>query len=266
MKLWFVLTTTCWVKLLLLKLCINWLNRMGNPGGLDWRWLRTYITSACNNHMHCMRLLIGCAYGICVTWNKKNFSKNQEYYDRKKKTKLIQKWSFQIIGRRSFWRRRDEFKKACMRNRWSDVSSSGFVKTVSKHRVKLWIFVQLPTSPFQKPIDQNTRKSLNCKAKKNKDRKKRVRWKMRGNLHIATILVVLLIHAALHNTPVDGGEFIGDYSKLSGIIIPGFASTQLRAWSFLDCPYSPLNFNPLDLVWLDTTKVSINNHALFSFS
>eukprot|EP00258_Populus_trichocarpa_P025461 XP_024441480.1 phospholipid--sterol O-acyltransferase isoform X3 [Populus trichocarpa] len=78
---------------------------------------------------------------------------------------------------------------------------------------------------------------------------------MRGNLHIATILVVLLIHAALHNTPVDGGEFIGDYSKLSGIIIPGFASTQLRAWSFLDCPYSPLNFNPLDLVWLDTTKL-----------
>jgi len=46
-----------------------------------------------------------------------------------------------------------------------------------------------------------------------------------------------------------------DYSKLSGIIIPGFASTQLRAWSILDCPYSPLDFNPLDLVWLDTTKV-----------
>nr|GEU48158.1 phospholipid--sterol O-acyltransferase [Tanacetum cinerariifolium] len=46
----------------------------------------------------------------------------------------------------------------------------------------------------------------------------------------------------------------GDNSKLSGIIIPGFASTQLRAWSILDCPYSPLDFNPLDLVWLDTTK------------
>ncbi|XP_019456706.1 PREDICTED: phospholipid--sterol O-acyltransferase isoform X2 [Lupinus angustifolius] len=46
-----------------------------------------------------------------------------------------------------------------------------------------------------------------------------------------------------------------DYSKLSGIIIPGFASTQLRAWSILDCPYSPLDFNPLDLVWLDTTKL-----------
>ncbi|KAE8650822.1 phospholipid--sterol O-acyltransferase [Cucumis sativus] len=53
----------------------------------------------------------------------------------------------------------------------------------------------------------------------------------------------------------DGGDFGGDYSKLSGIIIPGFASTQLRAWSILDCPYSPLDFNPLDLVWLDTTKL-----------
>lgn len=52
-------------------------------------------------------------------------------------------------------------------------------------------------------------------------------------------------------------EFAGDYSKLSGIIIPGFASTQLRAWSILDCPYSPLDFNPLDLVWLDTTKVNL---------
>ena len=51
------------------------------------------------------------------------------------------------------------------------------------------------------------------------------------------------------------GDFKGDYSKLSGIIIPGFASTQLRAWSILDCPYSPLDFNPLDLVWLDSTKV-----------
>ncbi|XP_010048197.2 phospholipid--sterol O-acyltransferase isoform X1 [Eucalyptus grandis] len=43
--------------------------------------------------------------------------------------------------------------------------------------------------------------------------------------------------------------------RLSGIIIPGFASAQLRAWSILDCPYSPLDFNPLDLVWLDTTKL-----------
>jgi hypothetical protein len=59
-----------------------------------------------------------------------------------------------------------------------------------------------------------------------------------------------------------------DYSKLSGIIIPGFASTQLRAWSILDCPYSPLDFNPLDLVWLDTTKVRRRNNfrRRFAFS
>ena len=86
---------------------------------------------------------------------------------------------------------------------------------------------------------------------------------MRANLHIATILMVLLAHRALHNTSVDGEEFSGDYSKLTGIIIPGFASTQLRAWSFLDCPYSPLDFNPLDLVWLDTTKVSIYENTPF---
>ncbi|XP_024019167.1 phospholipid--sterol O-acyltransferase [Morus notabilis] len=59
----------------------------------------------------------------------------------------------------------------------------------------------------------------------------------------------------LSPTSPAGAEFDGDYSKLSGIIIPGFASTQLRAWSILDCPYSPLDFNPLDLVWLDTTKL-----------
>ncbi|EYU17938.1 hypothetical protein MIMGU_mgv1a002679mg [Erythranthe guttata] len=56
----------------------------------------------------------------------------------------------------------------------------------------------------------------------------------------------------------DGGDFIGNYGKLSGIIIPGFASTQLRAWSILDCPFSPLDFNPLDLVWLDSTKFLIS--------
>ncbi|CAL9779415.1 unnamed protein product [Musa acuminata subsp. burmannicoides] len=51
-----------------------------------------------------------------------------------------------------------------------------------------------------------------------------------------------------------GGERLSN-KKLSGIIIPGYASTQLRAWSVLDCPYSPLDFNPLDLVWLDSTRV-----------
>ncbi|XP_021281130.1 phospholipid--sterol O-acyltransferase isoform X1 [Herrania umbratica] len=72
----------------------------------------------------------------------------------------------------------------------------------------------------------------------------------RRRLAIALAAVLLLGTFELSE-----GEFSGDYSKLSGIIIPGFASTQLRAWSILDCPYSPLDFNPLDLVWLDTTKL-----------
>nr|CAN69584.1 hypothetical protein VITISV_006259 [Vitis vinifera] len=65
---------------------------------------------------------------------------------------------------------------------------------------------------------------------------------------ISLLLFLLLIHGALHPSSVTAGDFTGDYSKLSGIIIPGFASTQLRAWSILDCPYSPLDFNPLDLL------------------
>ncbi|CAN4093204.1 unnamed protein product [Withania somnifera] len=73
---------------------------------------------------------------------------------------------------------------------------------------------------------------------------------MRGQ-HVGFIVSFILL-ATCGNV---SGEFAGDYSKLSGIIIPGFASTQLRAWSILDCPYSPLDFNPLDLVWLDTTKL-----------
>ncbi|KAJ0053490.1 hypothetical protein Pint_01686 [Pistacia integerrima] len=71
-----------------------------------------------------------------------------------------------------------------------------------------------------------------------------------------SFVVILILLLTLHKTSANGGgEFSGDYSKLSGIIIPGFASTQLRAWSILDCPYSPLDFNPLDLVWLDSTKL-----------
>lgn len=70
-------------------------------------------------------------------------------------------------------------------------------------------------------------------------------------------LFLFLFSFLLLTSPTAGAaaKFDGDYSKLSGIIIPGFASTQLRSWSILDCPYSPLDFNPLDLVWLDTTKV-----------
>ncbi|XP_062220699.1 phospholipid--sterol O-acyltransferase isoform X3 [Phragmites australis] len=82
---------------------------------------------------------------------------------------------------------------------------------------------------------------------------RRRRW--RGDLALAAAIAALatVAMAAVGVAVGDGGaEF--DYRKLSGIIIPGFASTQLRAWSVLDCPYSPFDFNPLDSVWLDTTK------------
>ncbi|XP_074279029.1 phospholipid--sterol O-acyltransferase isoform X1 [Silene latifolia] len=75
------------------------------------------------------------------------------------------------------------------------------------------------------------------------------------SIMIPLVLSIILLLIVGVNQVDGGGEFKGDYSKLSGIIIPGFASTQLRAWSILDCPYSPLDFNPLDLVWLDTTKL-----------
>lgn len=87
-------------------------------------------------------------------------------------------------------------------------------------------------------------------------------------LHFLTALLLLGANDVV--VFVAGEDFTGDYSKLSGIIIPGFASTQLRAWSFLDCPFSPLDFNPLDLVWLDTTKVlclnPISHFVSFSFN
>ncbi|CAL4967604.1 unnamed protein product [Urochloa decumbens] len=79
------------------------------------------------------------------------------------------------------------------------------------------------------------------------------RRRRRGDLAVAVALATVLL-AAVGVAGGDGGaEF--DYRKLSGIIIPGFASTQLRAWSVLDCPYSPFDFNPLDSVWLDTAKL-----------
>lgn len=96
----------------------------------------------------------------------------------------------------------------------------------------------------------------------------RARKQMRTIIkHLVCVFLLLLIGAFLHcTTVVDGGEFTGDHSKLSGIIIPGYASTQLRAWSILDCPFSPLDFNPLDLVWLDTTKVTHHLFSLISLS
>ncbi|KAI9085868.1 hypothetical protein K1719_032282, partial [Acacia pycnantha] len=72
---------------------------------------------------------------------------------------------------------------------------------------------------------------------------------------LAWLLVLVAVAGLTPIASTSDASFHGDYSKLSGIIIPGFASTQLRAWSILDCPFSPLDFNPLDLVWLDTTKV-----------
>lgn len=82
------------------------------------------------------------------------------------------------------------------------------------------------------------------------------RRRRRGDIAVAVVALVTVALAVVGVAGADGGaEF--DYRKLSGIIIPGFASTQLRAWSVLDCPYSPFDFNPLDSVWLDTAKVQI---------
>ncbi|XP_042016536.1 phospholipid--sterol O-acyltransferase-like isoform X1 [Salvia splendens] len=79
---------------------------------------------------------------------------------------------------------------------------------------------------------------------------------MRGHHDFIIVASFFLLTAtAADAAKTNAADFTGGHSKLSGIIIPGFASTQLRAWSILDCPYSPLDFNPLDLVWLDTTKL-----------
>ncbi|XP_020531050.1 phospholipid--sterol O-acyltransferase isoform X1 [Amborella trichopoda] len=69
------------------------------------------------------------------------------------------------------------------------------------------------------------------------------------------IFLLLTLTLTLESIIVRASDSSSHYSKFSGVIIPGFASTQLRAWSVLDCPYSPLDFNPLDAVWLDTRKV-----------
>ncbi|KAI4324589.1 hypothetical protein MLD38_030064 [Melastoma candidum] len=77
----------------------------------------------------------------------------------------------------------------------------------------------------------------------------------RGISALAIMAVMAIAVMASASASASGEEVLEARKKLSGIIIPGFASTQLRAWSILDCPYSPLDFNPLDLVWLDTTKL-----------
>ncbi len=83
-------------------------------------------------------------------------------------------------------------------------------------------------------------------------------------------LLLLLLVAGTQVVVVEGAgvnkEVWGSMStKLSGIIIPGFVSSQLRAWAILDCPYTPLGFRPLDPVWLDTKKVR-RTHKTLSLS
>lgn len=78
-----------------------------------------------------------------------------------------------------------------------------------------------------------------------------------STLFTKILILYTLLAIALEAQEASGeGERWSEYSsKLSGVIIPGFASTQLRAWAMLDCPFSPLDFHPLDSVWLDTRKV-----------
>lgn len=117
--------------------------------------------------------------------------------------------------------------------------------TVSEHRRAL------PYAVWRAVVSEGVTRSLHCGG----------RWSCscatmrataRRGRRIIIVSVLLLLFCSTRGISATDGLIGG---KLSGIIIPGFASTQLRAWSVLDCPYSPLDFNPLDLVWLDTTKV-----------
>ena len=81
--------------------------------------------------------------------------------------------------------------------------------------------------------------------------------------HISSLVVVvvlMLVVFSASNLSAFASSPPYPRLKLSGIIIPGFASSQLRAWAHLDCPFSPLGFKPLDLVWLDTRKVYIHTY------
>lgn len=83
---------------------------------------------------------------------------------------------------------------------------------------------------------------------------------------IKHVFVVFFLIGVFHRTYVKGDRDAADYSKLTTILIPGYSSTQLQSWSILDCPYSPFDFNPLDLVWLDITKVRNLNFSCNSTS
>lgn len=72
----------------------------------------------------------------------------------------------------------------------------------------------------------------------------------------AMVMVMAMMAMGVEGAGVNKGGWGAPSPRLSGVIIPGFASSRLRAWAMLDCPYSPLDFRPLDLVWLDTKKVN----------
>jgi len=72
---------------------------------------------------------------------------------------------------------------------------------------------------------------------------------------VALFLLLLALPLGVAGAGVPKGGWGSPSIPVSGVIIPGFASSRLRAWALLDCPYSPLDFRPLDPVWLDTKKV-----------
>lgn len=78
---------------------------------------------------------------------------------------------------------------------------------------------------------------------------------MRPLLVCMPLLLVAALVLGLDGAGVPKGGWASPSIPVSGVIIPGFASSRLRAWALLDCPYSPLDFRPLDPVWLDTKKV-----------
>lgn len=80
---------------------------------------------------------------------------------------------------------------------------------------------------------------------------------------VAAIIMKMAMKASLMllliaSTPGEGETWGDNNGKLSGVTIQSLSSTQLRAWAMLDCPFSCLNFHPLDSVWLDTRKVELS--------
>ncbi|KAJ7543177.1 hypothetical protein O6H91_09G028100 [Diphasiastrum complanatum] len=84
-------------------------------------------------------------------------------------------------------------------------------------------------------------------------------WILQRFLVLRTFMVLIMLLVLVLGYAGAGGvdprSWGHQHGKFSSIIIPGFASTRLRSWSIMDCPFSPLDFFPLDSVWLDTRKV-----------